>query len=165
MKLYDSNISGNSYKVRLLLARLQIPCDIVPVDILRGESRTAEFLALNPNGRAPLLGDDGFVERCRRRVTEDVRLNHPDVTEGRRLSALEVEEVIAAACDVFGCSRHELLHSRRGAPNTLRGVTIMVCRDLTPATGRALGAAFGVHPATISWTAPDPAVFGQNTRK
>jgi glutathione S-transferase len=61
LKLYDSDISGNAYKVRLLLAHLARPCKIVPVDILKGESRTAEFLAMNPNGRTPVLEDDGFV--------------------------------------------------------------------------------------------------------
>lgn len=61
MKLYDSKISGNSYKVRLLLAQLGIPCTIIPIDILKGESRTPEFLKINPNGRTPVLDDDGFV--------------------------------------------------------------------------------------------------------
>jgi glutathione S-transferase len=61
MRLYDSAISGNSYKIRLLLAQLGIEHEIVPVDILKGESRTPQFLALNPNGRAPVLEDDGFV--------------------------------------------------------------------------------------------------------
>src|SRR5262245_17531301 len=58
---YDSAISGNSYKVRLAAAQLGIPLEIVPVDILAGESRTPEFLALNPNGRTPVIDDDGFV--------------------------------------------------------------------------------------------------------
>lgn len=61
MKLYSSPISGNSYKVRLLLSQLGIPCTIVTVDILKGESRTPEFLKINPNGRTPALDDDGFV--------------------------------------------------------------------------------------------------------
>jgi len=61
VKLYDSAISGNSYKVRLTAAQLGVPLTIVPVDILRGESRTAEFLRMNPNGRTPVLEDDGFV--------------------------------------------------------------------------------------------------------
>jgi len=61
MKLYDSAISGNCYKVRLLLNQLGRPCSIVPIDILKGESRTAEFLKINPNGRTPVLEDNGFV--------------------------------------------------------------------------------------------------------
>lgn len=54
-RLYDYLPSGNGYKVRLLLAQLGIPYEWVEVDILRGESRTAEFLTRNPNGRIPVL--------------------------------------------------------------------------------------------------------------
>ena len=61
MKLYNVAYSGNSYKVRLLLAQLGIACEIVEVDILRGESRKPEFLKINPNGRTPVLDDNGFV--------------------------------------------------------------------------------------------------------
>jgi glutathione S-transferase len=61
MKLYNVAYSGNSYKVRLLLAQLGIPCEIVEVDILKGESRTAEFFKINPYGRTPVLDDNGFI--------------------------------------------------------------------------------------------------------
>ena len=61
MKLFNVAYSGNCYKVRLLLSHLAIPCEIVEVDILKGESRTAEFLKINPNGRTPVLDDNGFV--------------------------------------------------------------------------------------------------------
>jgi glutathione S-transferase len=55
LTLYSMQRSGNSYKVRLALARLGIPCRLVEVDILKGESRTPEFLAKNPSGHVPLL--------------------------------------------------------------------------------------------------------------
>lgn len=55
MKLYDDPHSGNGYKIRLLLAYLNIKYEYIPVDILNGDTRTAEFLAKNPNGRIPLL--------------------------------------------------------------------------------------------------------------
>lgn len=61
MRLNNVPYSGNSYKVRLLLAHLGIPCEIVDVDILKGESRMAEFVKINPNGRTPVLDDNGFV--------------------------------------------------------------------------------------------------------
>jgi glutathione S-transferase len=61
MKLYNVAYSGNSYKVRLLLAHLGIPCEIIELDILKGESRTPEFLKINPNGRTPVLDDNGFT--------------------------------------------------------------------------------------------------------
>lgn len=60
MKLYDDPISGNGYKVRLLLAYLATPYEYVAMDILQGETRTPAFLAKNLNGRIPVLElDDG----------------------------------------------------------------------------------------------------------
>ena len=53
--LYSMQRSGNSYKVRLALSVLQAPYTLVEVDILQGESRTPEFLDMNPNGQVPLL--------------------------------------------------------------------------------------------------------------
>src|SRR3989475_8216869 len=53
--LYSMQRSGNSYKVRLALTQLRIPYRLVEIDILKGESRTPEFLAMNPNGQVPLL--------------------------------------------------------------------------------------------------------------
>lgn len=54
-RLYEMGDSGNCYKVRLLFNQLELPYERVPTDIFNGESRTAEFLSLNPNGKVPLL--------------------------------------------------------------------------------------------------------------
>jgi glutathione S-transferase len=54
-KLYSMQRSGNSYKVRLALALLDAPYHAIEIDILRGESRTPDFLAKNPSGQVPLL--------------------------------------------------------------------------------------------------------------
>lgn len=54
-RLYDFASSGNGYKVRLMLHLLEKPFEYRPVDILKGESRTREFLGKNPNGRIPVL--------------------------------------------------------------------------------------------------------------
>jgi glutathione S-transferase len=54
-RLYDYPPSGNGYKVRLLLSQLEVPFEYIELDILKGETRTPEFLAKNPNGRIPLL--------------------------------------------------------------------------------------------------------------
>jgi glutathione S-transferase len=53
--LYSMRRLANSYKVRLALAHLHIPYRLVEVDILRGESRTPDFLAKSPSGQLPLL--------------------------------------------------------------------------------------------------------------
>ena len=53
--LYSMQRSGNSYKTRLALAVLGAPYKLIEVDILRGESRTPDFLKKNPSGQVPLL--------------------------------------------------------------------------------------------------------------
>lgn len=60
LRLHDYLDSGNGYKVRLVLAQTGVPYELVEHDILTGETRTAEFLRRNPNGRIPTLElDDG----------------------------------------------------------------------------------------------------------
>jgi len=58
LRLYDYLPSGNGYKVRLLLTQLGIPFERIELDILKGATRTPEFLAKNPNGRIPVLALD-----------------------------------------------------------------------------------------------------------
>jgi len=53
VRLFDYLPSGNGYKVRFVLRALEIPFELVPVDITRGESRSDAFLAMNPNGKVP----------------------------------------------------------------------------------------------------------------
>jgi glutathione S-transferase len=63
LKLYDYPSSGNCYKIRLLLNQLGRSYQRVSlaqpllwrIDILKGESRTAEFLESNPVGKTPVL--------------------------------------------------------------------------------------------------------------
>ena len=55
LRLHDHLESGNGYKVRLLLSQLEIPFERIEYDILNGATRTEEFLAMNANGRIPVL--------------------------------------------------------------------------------------------------------------
>ncbi len=55
LRLYDNLSSGNGYKCRWLLTQVGLPFERVEVDIDKAESRTPEFLAVNPNGRIPVL--------------------------------------------------------------------------------------------------------------
>jgi glutathione S-transferase len=58
MKIYGDSQSGNCYKLKLLCSLLSIPHQWIEIDILKGESRTPEFLQMNPNGKIPLLVTD-----------------------------------------------------------------------------------------------------------
>ena len=55
LRLYDNKESRNGYKVVMLLNHLGAAFERVEIDLFKGESRTPEFLAKNPNHRVPLL--------------------------------------------------------------------------------------------------------------
>jgi glutathione S-transferase len=59
MKLYSFPPSPNTWKVRAVAAQLGIPLELEFVDLTK--PRTADYLALNPTGRAPTLVDGDFV--------------------------------------------------------------------------------------------------------
>ena len=62
LKLFDLELSGNCYKVRLLLNFLGLEHELVPVNLLEGEHKQPAFLAKNPKGQVPVLADgDHYV--------------------------------------------------------------------------------------------------------
>lgn len=62
-KLYDLELSGNCYKVRLLGALLGVPLDIVAVDFLAGDHKKSPVIDLNPFGELPVFVDGDVVLR------------------------------------------------------------------------------------------------------
>jgi glutathione S-transferase len=81
---YDADVSGNTWKVRLLLKQLSIPHQTVKLDIVGGAVRAKEFRATNPFGRVPFIVDGAFslaesnaillyLARGSRLLPEDVR--------------------------------------------------------------------------------------------
>ena len=61
MKFYSAGASGNAYKVRILLALLRVPHEVVLLDLAKREHKTPEFLHLNPRGEVPVIEDAGAV--------------------------------------------------------------------------------------------------------
>jgi glutathione S-transferase len=61
--VYGMADSGNCYKVKLCLEQLRLPYRWVEIDTTKGETRTRDFLARNPNGQVPTLelADGGFL--------------------------------------------------------------------------------------------------------
>jgi glutathione S-transferase len=61
MKLYFHPMSGNSRRALLVAAHLDVSLERVVVDLTKGEQRGAPHLHRNPNGRVPVLEDDGLL--------------------------------------------------------------------------------------------------------
>lgn len=61
IKLYGHELSGNSYKVKLLLSLLGIEHEWIKVDLLKGEHKASEFQSLNPFGQVPVLVDGDTI--------------------------------------------------------------------------------------------------------
>lgn len=60
MKIYGDEISGNCLKVKYTADHLGLAYEWVATDIMKGETRTARYLKMNPAGRVPMLElDDG----------------------------------------------------------------------------------------------------------
>lgn len=55
LKLYDSRLSGNAWKVRILLRQLRIPFERITFDLTTGVTRTPEFALKNRFARIPVL--------------------------------------------------------------------------------------------------------------
>lgn len=57
MDFYTNPLSNNCRKVDAVAKQLGIPLEHKVVDVAKGENRTPEFLAINPNGKIPVLVD------------------------------------------------------------------------------------------------------------
>ncbi|MBX3193346.1 MAG: glutathione S-transferase family protein [Labilithrix sp.] len=61
MKLYQSPLSPNCQKVVALAHEVGVSLTIVNLDVFKGQAKSPEMLAKNPNGRVPVLEDGAFV--------------------------------------------------------------------------------------------------------
>lgn len=61
LKLYDSELSGNCHKVRMMLGILDLAYEKAPVNWFKDEHRSPAYRAINPRAQLPALEDDGLV--------------------------------------------------------------------------------------------------------
>lgn len=59
--VYGMAASGNCHKVRMALDLLGLPYSWQETDLMQGATRSPQFLAMNPNGKVPVLAIDGEV--------------------------------------------------------------------------------------------------------
>ncbi|MEL7507587.1 MAG: glutathione S-transferase family protein [Cyanobacteria bacterium J06554_1] len=61
MKLYYFPPSPNSRRAQVVAVYLELSVELALINLPQGDQRTADFLALNPTGRIPVLQDGDFV--------------------------------------------------------------------------------------------------------
>ena len=60
MKLYASDNSGNSWKIRILLSLLDVPCERIDLDFFgKREHKSPWFMQINPRGQVPAMEIEG----------------------------------------------------------------------------------------------------------
>ncbi|HET9626178.1 MAG TPA: glutathione S-transferase family protein [Kofleriaceae bacterium] len=102
MKLYFHPMSGNSRRVLLTATHLDLPLERIVVDLTTGEQRGTPHLGRNPNGRVPVLDDDGFLLWESRAIMEYLC----DKTPGQTLLPGDARGRADVARWLFWCAQH-----------------------------------------------------------
>lgn len=113
--LYDYELSGNCYKLRLFMNMLGVEYEKVGIEFFPGkEHKSDAFLAINPLGQLPVLDDDGFVLRDAQAVLTYLAARYD--TSGRwypTADARDLAEVnmwLAFANEITGTASAARLH-------------------------------------------------------
>jgi len=137
IRLYDHPLSGNCFKVRQLLAWLDLAYERVPIDFHPGrQHKSPAFLAeVNPLGQLPVIDDEGFVLRDAQAILVYLASGHdarrrwyPDDARLRGEIAMwfatadELTRTASAARlhDAFGYAHPDIDACRRGAHAAFR---------------------------------------------
>ena len=128
--------SGASYRVRIALALKGVGYNLAAHDLRKGEQKTPDYLALNPQGMVPALQDGDRVLIQSPAILEWLEETHP--APPLLPAAPDDRAVVRAMCALIGCDIHPL--------NNLRVL-------------KALRAEFGADQAAIDawaagWIAP-----------
>ena len=79
IKLYDYELSGNCFKVRLMLSILKIQYESINIEFYPSEEhKSDDFLKINPLGQLPVISDNGFILNL-------VPMNHPGGAFGNKI--------------------------------------------------------------------------------
>lgn len=114
MSLYGYYRSSTSYRVRIALALKGIEVAQVPVNLLKGEQRSEEYLAINPQGLVPTLRvrdtDTSVALTQSLAIMEYLEERWP--TPALLPSAPEARAKVRALCQFMACEMHPLNNPR-----------------------------------------------------
>lgn len=115
IKLYDYELSGNCYKLRLFMNMLGVPYESVPIDFYPGREHKSDwFLRINPLGQLPVIEDDGLVLRDAQAILVYLAARHDasrqwyPVDDARRLG--EVAQWLSFADGITATASAARLH-------------------------------------------------------
>lgn len=92
IKLHGFPMSPNARRVQIALEEVGAPYEYVLVDLMQGQQRAADYVALNPNGRVPTLVDGDLVLWESHAILEYLAAKHPEHKLGGQ-SPAEVGEI------------------------------------------------------------------------
>ena len=107
MKLYGYWRSSATYRVRIVLELKGLKFDYHPVNLLKGEQRSPEFLKHNPQGLVPALRtDDGALLTQSMAIIEYLEERYPEVSllphdAAKRAKARTIAAIIACEAQPF----------------------------------------------------------------
>lgn len=116
MKLYGYWRSSATYRVRIALQLKALPYDTLPVSLIDGDQRSADYLRLNPLGLVPLLIDGGITIGQSVAILEylEERYPSPPLLPMSTAARARVRELV----NIIACDIHPLCNLR--VLNTLR---------------------------------------------
>ncbi len=117
MKLYSYPRSSASYRVRIALHYKGLPFEIVPIDLLAGEQKRAEFLELNPQGIIPTLVDGSILISQSLAAIEYLDEKHPQpaLLPKRASERARVRQLaLLVACEIHPLQNLGLLRRLEG---------------------------------------------------
>jgi glutathione S-transferase len=141
VRLYDNPISGNCYKVRLLLALIGREYQRIPIDSLKGGTQQPAFLAISPRGLIPVLEDEGEVLADSMAILTYLSSRYaPEWLPATPLQQARVMEWLAIAADElqYGAATARRIH-KLGVAGDLDSAQRLALKGVALLEGRLAG--------------------------
>jgi maleylacetoacetate isomerase len=116
LKLYTLFRSSAAYRVRIALNLKKLEYVAIPKALAKGEHRTAEYLAVNPQGLIPAIEIDGVVLSQSLAIIEYLEERHPTpaLLPNSALARAQVRSLaLAIACDIHPLNNLRVLNYLR----------------------------------------------------